>query len=142
ATLARSDQAALERVNAWLGGSAEEAPAARVGAQVQLQAQSGAQPMHAGSSRRNAQTLFSQLTAPLAAKAIEDTACYRYGRLLSRNEVGADPGEFALSVEQFHAGNLERAQRFPHALLATATHVFAALVSEISYEWSATLRAW
>ncbi|MGF6931753.1 (1-_4)-alpha-D-glucan 1-alpha-D-glucosylmutase [Paraburkholderia sp. UCT70] len=151
ASLPRSDHAALERVNAWLGGSAEEAPPARPGAQSQQQAQGGGAPPHAGSSRRSAQTLFSQLTAPLAAKAIEDTACYRYGRLLSRNEVGSDPGEFALSVEQFHAGNLERAQRFPHAMLATATHdhkrgedvrARLAVLSEIADEWGATLRAW
>jgi (1->4)-alpha-D-glucan 1-alpha-D-glucosylmutase len=97
------------------------------------------------------QTLFSQLTAPVAAKAIEDTACYRYGRLLSRCEVGADPGEFALSVEQFHAGNQERARRFPHAMLATATHdhkrgedtrARLAVLSEIADDWIATLRAW
>ncbi|MEX3678705.1 malto-oligosyltrehalose synthase [Paraburkholderia sp. BR14320] len=151
ASLPRSDDATLERVNAWLGGSAEEGPPARPGAQSQQQAQGGGPPPHAGSSRRSAQTLFSQLTAPLAAKAIEDTACYRYGRLLSRNEVGSDPGEFALSVEQFHAGNLERAQRFPHAMLATATHdhkrgedvrARLAVLSEIADEWGATLRAW
>ncbi|SMG60618.1 malto-oligosyltrehalose synthase [Paraburkholderia susongensis] len=149
-TLPPADHAALERVNAWLGGSAEDAPPARPGAQQQP-AQNGGPPAHAGSSRRNAQTLFSQLSAPLAAKAIEDTACYRYGRLLSRNEVGSDPDEFALPVEQFHAGNLERAQRFPHALLATATHdhkrgedvrARLAVLSEIADDWSATLRAW
>src|SRR5690606_35000502 len=47
-------------------------------------------------------TLFQQLTPPVAAKAIEDTTFYRYGRLLSRNEVGAEPGELALPVERFH----------------------------------------
>ena len=149
-TLARADHVALERVNAWLGGSAEEAPAGRSGA-PQQPGPNGAPPSHAGSARRTAQTLFSQLTAPVAAKAVEDTACYRYGRLLSRNEVGSDPGEFALSVEQFHASNLERSQRFPHAMLATATHdhkrgedvrARLAVLSEIAPEWSATLRAW
>jgi (1->4)-alpha-D-glucan 1-alpha-D-glucosylmutase len=149
-TLSRADHVVLDRVNAWLGGSAEEMPNARVNAQTQ-QGLSGAQPNHAGSARRTAQTLFSQLTAPVAAKAVEDTACYRYGRLLSRNEVGSDPGEFALSVEQFHAANLERSQRFPHAMLATATHdhkrgedvrARLAVLSEIAHDWSATLRAW
>jgi (1->4)-alpha-D-glucan 1-alpha-D-glucosylmutase len=152
AALSRADHVVLDRVNAWLGGSAEEAPnTTRSGAQPQQQGQSGGPPPHAGSSRRTAQTLFSQLTAPVAAKAVEDTACYRYGRLLSRNEVGSDPGEFALSVEQFHAANLERSQRFPHALLATATHdhkrgedvrARLAVLSEIADDWSATLRAW
>ncbi|CAE6694063.1 malto-oligosyltrehalose synthase [Paraburkholderia aspalathi] len=148
-TLSRADYVVLDRVNAWLGGSAEEVPNARVSSQQQ--GQNGAPPSHAGSARRTAQTLFSQLTAPVAAKAIEDTACYRYGRLLSRNEVGSDPGEFALSVAQFHAANLERSQRFPHAMLATATHdhkrgedmrARLAVLSEISHDWSATLRAW
>ena len=151
AVLSRADHAVLERVNAWLGGSAEEAPNPRPGSAGQQQAQSGGPPAYAGSSRRTAQTLFSQLTAPVAAKAVEDTACYRYGRLLSRNEVGSDPGEFALSVEQFHAANLERSQRFPHALLATATHdhkrgedvrARLAVLSEIANDWGATLRAW
>ncbi|MFM0730156.1 malto-oligosyltrehalose synthase [Paraburkholderia sediminicola] len=150
-TLSRADHVVLDRVNAWLGGSAEEVPTTRGNAPSQQQGSNGAPPSHAGSSRRTAQTLFSQLTAPVAAKAVEDTACYRYGRLLSRNEVGSDPGEFALSVEQFHAANLERSQRFPHAMLATATHdhkrgedvrARLAVLSEIADEWGARLRAW
>jgi (1->4)-alpha-D-glucan 1-alpha-D-glucosylmutase len=39
---------------------------------------------------------FQQLSAPTAAKAVEDTAFYRYGRLLSRNEVGSEPSHFAV----------------------------------------------
>ena len=39
---------------------------------------------------------FQQLSAPVAAKAVEDTAFYRYGRLLSRNDVGFDVETFAL----------------------------------------------
>jgi (1->4)-alpha-D-glucan 1-alpha-D-glucosylmutase len=58
----------------------------------------------------------------MAAKAVEDTACYRYGRLLSRNEVGADPGRLGLDIPSFHALCAERARDFPHNLLATATH--------------------
>ncbi|TAL91960.1 MAG: malto-oligosyltrehalose synthase [Paraburkholderia sp.] len=138
-TLARGDHDVLERIGEWLGGAQQGDDA------------SGNGSSHSGSSRRTAQTVFSQLTAPVAAKAIEDTACYRYGRLLSRNEVGADPGEFALTVEQFHAASLERARRFPHAMLATATHdhkrgedvrARVAVLSEIPQEWGATLRGW
>ncbi|PTQ93481.1 maltooligosyl trehalose synthase [Paraburkholderia sp. GV068] len=149
ATLSRADHGVLERVDAWLGGGVDDTQSARH-SQPQ-QGQNGAPPNHAGSARRTAQTLFSQLTAPVAAKAVEDTACYRYGRLLSRCEVGADPGEFALSVEQFHAGNVERSQRLPHAMLTTATHdhkrgedvrARLAVLSEIPDEWTATLRAW
>ncbi len=101
--------------------------------------------------RRTACALFAQLTAPLAAKAVEDTAFYRYGRLLSRNEVGADPRDFSLSVDAFHDTNLERQRRFPHAMITTATHdhkrgedarARLAVLSEIANEWGATLRAW
>jgi (1->4)-alpha-D-glucan 1-alpha-D-glucosylmutase len=56
------------------------------------------------------------------AKGVEDTAFYRYARLLALNDVGGDPGRFSVSVEDFHAANLERAARFPHNLLVTQTH--------------------
>ncbi|CAH2788535.1 MAG: Malto-oligosyltrehalose synthase (EC [uncultured Paraburkholderia sp.] len=151
ASLSRADHVALERVNEWLGGGSDDASANRANATRHGGQNGGTAPNHAGSARRTAQTLFSQLTAPVAAKAIEDTACYRYGRLLSRNEVGSDPGEFALSVDDFHAANLERSHRFPHAMLTTVTHdhkrgedvrARLAVLSEIPGEWSATLRRW
>lgn len=100
---------------------------------------------------RRAITRFQQLTPPLAAKSVEDTAFYRYGRLLSRNEVGADPGQFSISAEDFHAACLERAKHFPHNLLATATHdhkrgedvrARLAVLSEMPEEWSDTVRHW
>ncbi len=56
------------------------------------------------------------------AKGVEDTAFYRYLRLLALNDVGGDPGRFGISIEQFHAANAERAERFPHNLLVTQTH--------------------
>src|SRR6185312_12479888 len=65
---------------------------------------------------------FQQTTPPVFAKGVEDTAFYRYNRLLCLNEVGGDPGRFSLSVDEFHAANLERARRFPRGLLATQTH--------------------
>ncbi len=65
---------------------------------------------------------FQQTTPPVAAKGVEDTAFYRYNRLLCLNEVGSDPGLFSLAVADFHAANLERARRFPHELLASQTH--------------------
>ncbi|WP_347302897.1 malto-oligosyltrehalose synthase [Croceibacterium sp. TMG7-5b_MA50] len=65
---------------------------------------------------------FWQLSAPIAAKAVEDTGFYRYCRLLSRTDVGFDAGRWSQSAEEFHAGNAERAEHFPHAMLATATH--------------------
>ena len=166
ASLARADHVILDQVAQWLGGKlpddaahnerndkndrqrerAAERNRDRNQAQVNY-----SQQISAGSQRRAAQTLFSQLTSPVAAKAVEDTACYRYGRLISRNEVGADPGEFSLSLEEFHKANSERFATFPHAMLCTATHdhkrgedvrARIAALSEIPEEWGATLKAW
>jgi (1->4)-alpha-D-glucan 1-alpha-D-glucosylmutase len=67
-------------------------------------------------------TRFQQTTPPVVAKGVEDTAFYRYLRLLALNDVGGDPARFSLRVERFHAANRERAERFPLNLLATQTH--------------------
>jgi (1->4)-alpha-D-glucan 1-alpha-D-glucosylmutase len=96
-------------------------------------------------------TRFQQLTPPLAAKSVEDTVFYRYGRLVSRNEVGADPARFSIGAQDFHAANAARANCFPHSLLATATHdhkrgedvrARLAVLSEIPQQWEQTVRRW
>ena len=65
---------------------------------------------------------FQQLSAPIAAKAVEDTAFYRHGLLLSRTDVGFDPAHFAMDAGDFHTTCAARAAQFPHAMLTTATH--------------------
>ena len=100
------DRELLAEVSAWLGG----------------QSPRGLPPGRVRRARERAMTIFQQATSPMAAKAVEDTACYRYGRLLSRNEVGADPGRLELDIAGFHALCAERANGYPHNLLATATH--------------------
>jgi malto-oligosyltrehalose synthase len=94
---------------------------------------------------------FQQLSAPVAAKAVEDTAYYRYGVLLSRNEVGADVRRFSARAEDFHASCLRRREHFPDAMLATATHdhkrgedvrARLAVLSEIPEEWERMVRRW
>jgi malto-oligosyltrehalose synthase len=94
---------------------------------------------------------FQQLSAPLAAKAVEDTAFYRYGVLLSRNEVGADIATFSLTPRQFHDACNERRDRFPDAMLGTATHdhkrgedvrARLAVLSEAPEEWGIAVRRW
>jgi (1->4)-alpha-D-glucan 1-alpha-D-glucosylmutase len=96
-------------------------------------------------------TRFQQTTPPVMAKGVEDTAFYRYGRLLALNDVGGDPSRFGLSVEAFHAGNLERAERFPRNLLVTQTHdtkrsgdVRARIgaLAGMAEAWEAHLRRW
>jgi len=67
-------------------------------------------------------TRFQQTSPPITAKGIEDTAFYRYNRLIALNEVGGDPGRFGVSIADFHAGNAQRAERWPRNLLVTQTH--------------------
>ena len=65
---------------------------------------------------------FQQVTAPVTAKGVEDTALYRFNRLVSLNEVGGDPDSFGISVRAFHADARYRAGHWPHEMLATSTH--------------------
>jgi len=67
-------------------------------------------------------TRFQQTTPAIMAKGVEDTAFYRYGRLLALNDVGGDPSRFGIDVQRFHNGCLERAERFPTGLVTTMTH--------------------
>jgi (1->4)-alpha-D-glucan 1-alpha-D-glucosylmutase len=67
-------------------------------------------------------TRFQQTTPAIMAKGVEDTAFYRYARLLALCDVGGDPGRFGIGVAEFHRANLERAERFPANLLTTMTH--------------------
>ena len=67
-------------------------------------------------------TRFQQTTPAIMAKGVEDTAFYRYNRLIALNDVGGDPSRFGIDIERFHAANRERAERFPLNLLTTMTH--------------------
>ena len=44
---------------------------------------------------------LQQCSGPITAKGVEDTAFYRYNRLVALNEVGGNPGIFGASVETF-----------------------------------------
>ncbi|MFD4576921.1 malto-oligosyltrehalose synthase [Streptomyces sp. NPDC058417] len=48
-------------------------------------------------------TRFAQTSSALRAKAVEDTAFYRYVPLPAANEVGGDPGLLGVTPEDFHA---------------------------------------
>ncbi|RFD19463.1 malto-oligosyltrehalose synthase [Komagataeibacter melaceti] len=111
-----------------------------------------ARPEHAPRvSVRRAQQAFEHLTAPLAAKSLEDTGFYRYARLLSRNEVGSDPGVLALSVTAFHMRCADRLDHHPDTMLATATHdhkrgedarARLAVLSGMAGEWEELVQDW
>ncbi|MBV5340862.1 MAG: malto-oligosyltrehalose synthase [Deltaproteobacteria bacterium] len=65
---------------------------------------------------------FQQITGPVMAKGVEDTAFYLYNRLVSLNEVGGSPERFGITMEAFHGQNIERCKSRPLAMLATSTH--------------------
>jgi (1->4)-alpha-D-glucan 1-alpha-D-glucosylmutase len=94
---------------------------------------------------------FQQLTGPVMAKGVEDTAFYVYNRLASLNEVGGHPETFGVSPAEFHERNRRRARRWPHAMLAGSTHdtkrsedVRARInvLSELPDEWRTALSRW
>jgi (1->4)-alpha-D-glucan 1-alpha-D-glucosylmutase len=94
---------------------------------------------------------FQQLTAPATAKGMEDTSFYVFNRLVSLNEVGGDPRTFGFSLSAFHAASQDRAQRWPHTMLTTATHdtkrgedtrVRIDVLSEMPAAWRLALRRW
>jgi (1->4)-alpha-D-glucan 1-alpha-D-glucosylmutase len=102
-------------------------------------------------SQAVALTRFQQLTAPLCAKAVEDTAFYRYGRLISRNDVGFDARRFSISATEFHDRMRDRATTLPRSMLATATHdhkrgedvrARLAVLSELAPEWMTVVERW
>ncbi len=65
---------------------------------------------------------FQQITAPATAKGIEDTALYRFNRLVSLNEVGGEPDLYGASVRAFHTDAQYRARHWPKEMLTTSTH--------------------
>jgi (1->4)-alpha-D-glucan 1-alpha-D-glucosylmutase len=94
---------------------------------------------------------FQQLTGPVMAKGLEDTAFYRYCPLLSLNEVGGSPDKFGVPLPDFHAKNLVRRQSWRNAMLASSTHdtkrsedVRARInvLSEIPSDWYRAVRSW
>lgn len=101
--------------------------------------------------RRNFVMRFQQLTGPVMAKGLEDTAFYRYFPLASLNEVGGDPTRFGLTVDVFHQQNQQRMIARPHGLSAGSTHdtkrsedVRARLnvLTEIPTEWYRAILRW
>jgi (1->4)-alpha-D-glucan 1-alpha-D-glucosylmutase len=92
-----------------------------------------------------------QFTGPVMAKSLEDTAFYRYHRLLALNEVGGDPAASALSIDAFHAAMTVRSQEWPHGMTTTATHdtkrgedarARLMALAELPGEWASAVGRW
>jgi (1->4)-alpha-D-glucan 1-alpha-D-glucosylmutase len=94
---------------------------------------------------------FQQLTGPVMAKGLEDTACYRRYPLASLCEVGGNPDAGGTRLVEFHEFNRQRQSRWPRSLSATSTHdtkrgedarARINVLSEIPEEWSQALQDW
>ncbi len=92
---------------------------------------------------------FQQLTGPVTAKAVEDSAFYCYNRLVSLNEVGGNPARFGVTVEAFHKYCQRMQEHWPYTMTSTSTHdtkrsedvrARIALLSEIPDRWSEAVR--
>jgi isoamylase len=102
-------------------------------------------------ARRDFALSFQQLTGPVMAKAVEDTAFYRYTRLVCLNDVGGHPAKFGTTVAEFHAANEERARSWPLSMTTLSTHdskrgedasARIAVLSELPREWERVARRW
>jgi len=94
---------------------------------------------------------FQQVSAPVMAKGVEDTAFYTYLRLVSLNEVGGDPGSFGTSLEEFHAACEDAQRDRSQGLLSTSTHdtkrsedvrARLSLLSEVPDRWAEAVHRW
>jgi (1->4)-alpha-D-glucan 1-alpha-D-glucosylmutase len=94
---------------------------------------------------------FQQVTAPVTAKGVEDTALYRFTRLASLNEVGGEPETFGTSIRQFHTDAQHRVKSWPHEMLTSSTHdtkrsedVRARInvISEMPALWRKSIQRW
>jgi (1->4)-alpha-D-glucan 1-alpha-D-glucosylmutase len=150
--ISRDDRATIE-------GAIEKARAAWIGADSGifdflrdvLTCELADRPGHDGTQVRRFVSKVQQFTGPLMAKSLEDTAFYRYHRLLALNEVGGDPAAGALSIADFHARMQERLTETPGGLTATATHdtkrgedarTRLLALSELAEEWTRNVAEW
>ena len=94
---------------------------------------------------------FQQTCGPVMAKGVEDTAFYRYHRLVALNEVGGRPGHFATFPDDFHAWAARRQQRWPASMTALTTHdtkrsedvrARVAVLGEVPGHWHEAVAGW
>ncbi|MET0843879.1 MAG: malto-oligosyltrehalose synthase [Mycetocola sp.] len=91
---------------------------------------------------------FQQTSGMVMAKGVEDTAFYRFSRLTSLNEVGAEPGEFSIGLDEFHARQQHRQAVLPASMTTLSTHdtkrgedvrARISVLAEIPAEWESVL---
>jgi (1->4)-alpha-D-glucan 1-alpha-D-glucosylmutase len=92
-----------------------------------------------------------QTSGMVTAKGVEDTAFYRWNRLVALNEVGGDPAQFGISVADLHAGATARQAATPASMTTLSTHdtkrsedvrARLAVLAELPGEWASAVRGW
>src|SRR3954451_25451105 len=108
-------------------------------------------PLHSKPRVRRFALKLQQFTGPMMAKSLEDTAFYRYHRLLALNEVGGDAASQGLPVDAFHDVMRRRAKDWPHGMTATATHdtkrgedarARLLALAELPGDWASAVARW
>jgi len=112
---------------------------------------------HPGAAEGEFAVRFAQLTSPVMAKGVEDTAFYRYQPLISLNEVGGGPrppggpGQGGDPVAEFHQAMAHAARRWPQAMLTLSTHdtkrsgdvrARISLLAELPEAWERAVARW
>jgi (1->4)-alpha-D-glucan 1-alpha-D-glucosylmutase len=106
---------------------------------------------HPGTAEEEFAVRFAQLSSPVMAKGVEDTAFYRYQPLISLNEVGGDPGRFGGPVAGFHQAMAHAARHSPQTMLTLSTHdtkrsgdvrARISLLSELPQAWERAITRW
>jgi (1->4)-alpha-D-glucan 1-alpha-D-glucosylmutase len=91
---------------------------------------------------------FQQTSGMVMAKGVEDTAFFRYNRLGTLTEVGADPTEFSVEPDEFHARMARRQAELPLSMTTLSTHdtkrsedtrARISVISEVAGEWERAL---
>jgi len=105
-----------------------------------------------GRAAIEARMQLQQLTGPVRAKGVEDTAFYRHLRFVALNEVGGAPDRFGVAdAEAFHAHCRRIQADWPRTMLGLSSHdskrsedVRARLyaLSELPERWEALVRRW
>jgi len=106
---------------------------------------------HPGAAAADFAVRFAQLSAPVMAKGVEDTAFYRYQPLISLNEVGGAPGRFGRPAQDFHQAMADAARHWPEAMLTLSTHDTKrsgdvrsriSLLAELPAAWERAVERW
>jgi (1->4)-alpha-D-glucan 1-alpha-D-glucosylmutase len=101
-----------------------------------------------GDPREPIAVRFQQTSGMVMAKGVEDTAFYRYTRLGTLTEVGADPEEFSIGVTEFHRRQADRQATMPGSMTTLSTHdtkrgedtrARISVIAEVSDRWEAVL---